>query len=146
VDSADRNTSAQSYAWNWFALHAGQRLQLVNFWLVAVAFLAAAFVQARASHLVAIAFGVSLTGVVSSLAFMKLDVRTRQLVQVAENALRSIEAAQTAAGQDEVHELVKASRLARRSCFDSYRIVIQGLQLSVAIMFLLAAAYSLISA
>jgi len=133
----------QSYAWNWFALHAGQRLQLVNFWLVAIAFLAAAFVQARASHLVAIAFGVSLTGVVSSLAFMRLDVRTRQLVQVAENALRSIEETQTAAGLDEVYELVKASYQVRRSRFDSYRVIIQGLQLCVALMFLLAAVYSL---
>src|SRR4051812_41007057 len=33
----------RTYAWNWFALHANQRLQLVNFWLVAVAFLAGAF-------------------------------------------------------------------------------------------------------
>lgn len=145
MDSADRNTNAQSYAWNWFALHAGQRLQLVNFWLVAVAFLASAFVQARSSHLVAIAFGVSVTGAVSSLAFMRLDARTRQLVQVAENALRSLEAAQTAAGLNEVHELVKASRQARGSRFDSYRVIIQGLQLSVAVMFLLAAVYSLVS-
>ena len=51
-------TEARRYAWNWFALHAGQRLQLVNFWVVAVAFLATAFVQARSFHMVAIAFGV----------------------------------------------------------------------------------------
>jgi hypothetical protein len=138
-------TNAQSYAWNWFALHAGQRLQLVNFWLVAVAFLASAFVQARASHLFAIAFGVSVTGMVSSLAFMRLDIRTRQLVQVAENALRYFETGLVTAGLDEVTELVKASHQARRSRFDSYRVIIQGLQLAVAGMFLLAAVYSLVS-
>ena len=132
----------QSYAWNWFELHAGQRLQLVNFWLVAVAFLAAAFVQAKASHLTAIAFGVSVTGAVSSLAFMRLDVRTRQLVQVAENALSVFEKGNTAAGADEAFELTKASGLARGRVFDSYRVIIQGLQISVAIMFLLAAVYS----
>lgn len=132
----------QSYAWNWFELHAGQRLQLVNFWLVAVAFLAAAFVQAKASHLTAIAFGVSVTGAVSSLAFMRLDVRTRQLVQVAENALSVFEKGNTAAGADEAFELTKASGLARGRVFDSYRVIIQGLQISVAIMFLLAAIYS----
>lgn len=71
------------YAWSWFALHAGQRLQLVNFWLVAVAFLASAYVQARSSHLFVIALGVSITGAVASLAFARLDGRTRQLVQVA---------------------------------------------------------------
>ena len=140
----DAETKAQTYAWNWFALHAGQRLQLVNFWLVAVAFLATAYVQARASHMTAIAFGVSVTGAVSSVAFMKLDVRTRQLVQVAENSLRYFEATAVAAGMDEVTELVKASHEARRSRFDSYRVIIQGLQLTVACIFVLAAVFSLI--
>lgn len=146
VESSDRDWRAQSYAWNWFALHAGQRLQLVNFWLVAVAFLASAFVQARSSHLAALAFGIAITGTVSSLAFLRLDVRTRQLVQVAENALKSIEIAQTAAGLDVVHELAHAAHRARRSRFDSYRVTIQGLQLAVAFVFLLAAIYSLASA
>ncbi len=139
----DVETKAQTYAWNWFALHAGQRLQLVNFWLVAVAFLASAYVQSRSSHMTAIAFGVSVTGVVSSVAFMRLDVRTRQMVQVAENALRHFEASAVAAGMDEVTELVKASHEARRSRFDSYRVIIQGLQLSVAGIFVLAAVFSL---
>ena len=144
MQNADSN--AQTYAWNWFALHAGQRLQLVNFWLVAVAFLASAFVQARSSHLFVVAFGVSVTGVVSSLAFVRLDIRTRQLVQVAENALQYFEKNLVAAGLDEVTELVKASHQARRSRFDSYRVIIQGLQLSVAVMFLVAAVYALVSA
>jgi hypothetical protein len=144
VDNSDKNASVQSYAWNWFALHAGQRLQLVNFWLVAISFLAAAFVQACTSHLVAIAFGVSVTGVVSSLAFMRLDARTRQLIRVAENALAAVEAAQTASGLDSVYELVKASHSARRSSLDSYRIIIQGLQACVAFMFFLAMIYSLV--
>ena len=139
----DAETKAQTYAWNWFALHAGQRLQLVNFWLVAVAFLASAYVQARSSHMTAIAFGVSVTGAVSSVAFMRLDVRTRQLVQVAENALSYFEAAGVAAGMDEVTELVKASHEIRRSRFDSYRVIIQGLQLTVACIFVLAAVFSL---
>jgi hypothetical protein len=139
----DAETKAQTYAWNWFALHAGQRLQLVNFWLVAVAFLASAYVQARSSHMTAIAFGVSVTGAVSSVAFMKLDVRTRQLVRVAENALGYFEASGVVAGLDEVTELVKASHQARRSRLDSYRVIIQGLQLTVACIFVLAAVFSL---
>ena len=142
MNDADRSALSHGYAWNWFAPHSGQRLQLVNFWLVAVAFLAAAFVQARGSHQVAIAFGVSLTGAVSSLAFMRLDVRTRQLVQVAEEALGSFEKAQTAAGVDKVFELVAASQQARTRRFDSYRVIIQGLQLTVATIFLIAAIYS----
>ena len=144
VDNAEMD--AQTYAWSWFALHAGQRLQLVNFWLVSVAFLASAFVQARSNHLVAVAVGVSVAGVVSSLAFMKLDVRTRQLVQVAENALRYFEEKRALEGLDEVTALVKASHQGNRSRLDSYRVIIQGLQFTVAILFALAAIYSLISA
>lgn len=136
---------AQTYAWNWFVLHSGQRLQMVNFWLVAVAFLAAAFVQARASHLSAVALGVAITGMVASISFMRLDVRTRQLVRVAENALRSLEEKRTAGGLDKTFELVKWSHEGRRSFLDSYRIIIQGLQLLVAFMFFLAAIYSIVS-
>jgi hypothetical protein len=136
---------AQTYAWNWFVLHSGQRLQMVNFWLVSVAFLAAAFVQARASHLSAVALGVSITGMVASLSFMRLDVRTRQLVRVAENALRSLEEKRTAGGLDQTFELVKWSHEGRHSFLDSYRVIIQSLQLLVAFMFFLAAIYSIVS-
>ena len=139
-------TNAQTYAWSWFALHAGQRLQLVNFWLISVSFLASAFVQARSNHMVAIAVGVSLAGVVSSLAFVKLDVRTRQLVQVAESALRHFEEKRALEGLDEVAELVKASHQGSRSRLDSYRVIIQGLQFTMAALFALAAIYSLVSA
>jgi maltodextrin utilization protein YvdJ len=74
---------------------------------------------------------------------MRLDARTRQLVQVAENALRVIEETQTEAGLDEIHELVKASDQVRRSWLDSYRVIIQGLQLCVSFMFFLVAVYAL---
>lgn len=136
----------QTYAWNWFALHAGQRLQLVNFWLVAVAFLASAFVQARASHLIPVAVGVSLAGAVSSLAFVRLDIRTQQLVQVAENALRHFEELLLTAGQDPSIQLVHASARIRKSRLDSYRVIIRGLQMSVAALFMLAFIYTIVTA
>jgi hypothetical protein len=141
----DPKADAQAYAWNWFALHSAQRLQLVNFWLVAVAFLAAAFVQARSNHLYAIALGVSVTGVIASLAFMRLDARTRQLVCISEEALRYLEEDRMADGLDDVTALVKASEMARHTRFDSYRILIQGLQLTVAVLFSAAAVYSLVT-
>ena len=141
----DEETEAQSYAWNWFALHSSQRMQLVNFWLVAVAFLAAAFVQAQASGLHTVALGVSLTGAVASFSFLRLDARTRLLVQIAEKALLRLEEKRTAHGTDDALELVSRSHQARRSFLDSYRVIIQGLQLMVTMMFLLAAIYSAIT-
>ncbi len=134
---------AQTYAWNWFALHAGQRLQLVNFWLVAVAFLASAYVQARASHLVAIQVGLAVTGAAASLGFMRLDRRTRQLVQVSEDALRYLETTMVEAGMNDVTELVRRAGEVSQARLDSYRIIIQGMQLLVAFLFLAAAIYSL---
>jgi hypothetical protein len=139
----DSENKAQGYAWNWFALHAGQRLQLVNFWLVAVAFLAAAFVQAHANHLTAIAIGVSATGALASLAFLRLDIRTQQLIQAAETALQLFEKELVDAGANPVIQLVQASTAARKSRLDSYRVIIRGLQLSVAVLFVLGAIYSL---
>lgn len=135
---SDPNADAQTYAWNWFALHSGQRMQLVNFWLVAVAFLGAAFVQARTGNLRPVAAGVCAIGAVASVAFAMLDARTRQLVQVAEAALRTLEEARIAAGADASTQLVSASHVARSSRVSSYRFVIQGLQIVVAVLFAVA--------
>lgn len=137
------DVEARAYAWNWFSLHAGQRLQLVNFWLVAVAFLAAAFVQSQINHLRPVAAGVAFVGAVASVAFQRLDVRTRQLSQVAEDALREFEAAWVAQGSSDLVALVARSDQPNRIRIDSYRTIIQGLQLSVAAVFMAAFIYAL---
>jgi hypothetical protein len=133
---------AQQYAWNWFALHSGQRMQLVNFWLVAVAFLGAAYVQASSSNLRPIAVGVAVAGAVASIAFALLDARTRRLVQVAEEALQRLEARETAAGTLSEARLVERAHTARRARLFSYRIVIEGLQIIVAVLFISAGVYA----
>ena len=48
---SDVKFDPQLYAWNWFALHSNQRMQFVNFWLISVVFLGAAFVAARVGSL-----------------------------------------------------------------------------------------------
>jgi hypothetical protein len=139
------NNETRAYAWNWFAMHSGQRLQLVNFWLVAVSFLAAAFVQSQISHARPIAAGVALIGALGSLAFQRLDARTRQLSQIAEDALGEFEIEWLAQGESQLIALVKRSREARRTKADSYRVIIQGLQLSVALVFTAAFIYAIAS-
>jgi hypothetical protein len=140
-----RAEELRAYAWNWFAMHAEQRLQLVNFWLVAVAFLAAAFVQSQINHARIIAAGVALIGAVASVAFQRLDIRTRQLSQIAEDALREFEDEWVAQGASGLIALVKRSHQERKSRIDSYRTIIQGLQLSVALVFMAAFIYALAS-
>jgi hypothetical protein len=42
-DPDDIAKQAREHAWNWFALHATQRMQAFNFFVVATAFLIAAY-------------------------------------------------------------------------------------------------------
>jgi len=142
-ESKQEQAAGDRYAWEWFALHSGQRLQLVNFWLVAVSFLSAAFVQAVMADLQFVAVGVGLVGAIASLAFYRLDARTRQLIQVGEKALGHFERLRRSAGEDPIASLVSQANTDRRP-IDSYRIIIQGLQIIMATLFLLASVYALL--
>jgi hypothetical protein len=134
-------TDPVGYAWNWFSLHSAQRMQMVNFWLVAVAFLGAAFVQATTSNLRVIAIGVSAAGAVCSVGFLLLDSRTRDLIRVAERALHAMETEQVMT-QQAFPQLVHRAAVARSTRLSSYRLVIEGMQATVALLFLAAGIYS----
>lgn len=126
-----------SYAWNWFSLHSAQRMQMVNFWLVAVAFLGAAFVQATTSGLSAVAVGISAAGALCSIGFLLLDRRTRDLVMVAERALRRMEDEQASA-RPTFPQLLQRADVERSTRLSSYQLLIEGLQATVAALFLIA--------
>jgi hypothetical protein len=144
-DRHNLSTESQTYAWNWFALHSGQRMQLVNFWLVAVAFFGAAFVQATTASLTVVAVGICVAGAVASVAFALLDARTRRLVQVAEAALRDLEDERALAGARPSFQLVLTAETARASRGVSYRIIIESLQITIAALFGAAALYTLLA-
>ena len=127
-----------SYAWNWFALHSGQRMQLVNFWVVAVAFLVSAFVQARANDLIFVSIGVSAAGAGTSVAFLLLDRRTRELIHAAEAALRRIEESWEATEPTSNNGLVRSAGQHQSGRLASYYPVIQGIQTIIACLFVIA--------
>ena len=137
--------SAHAYALTWFTVHSNQRMQLVNFWLVSVSFLMSGFVQAEVNHLRVVAFGIAVVGALASSAFCLLDMRTRRLILVAEKALRATEEAWAAAGVDSRAQLSLRAQEGRVSRLDSYRVVIEGLQVLVGSVFAMAALYSLLS-
>jgi hypothetical protein len=92
-DLSDSNASALTkegidHAWNWFSLHATQRLLGVNFFLIAAAFLSGTYVSALYYHLPGVAAGVSALGLVFSLAFYMLESRIRELLKAGEDALK----------------------------------------------------------
>jgi hypothetical protein len=82
----DFSDAALNHAWNWFALHAGQRMQSFNFFLIATAFLVAAYATVLKEHR-DIAVGIGILGAWISLWFNRLEQRTKQLVKAAEAAL-----------------------------------------------------------
>ena len=89
-----RDDYLHQQAWNYFALHAQQRLTTVNFYLVLATALTAAAVASFGENFefpgVRLAAGLLLS--LLSFAFWRLDFRNRELIKAAETALRALEA------------------------------------------------------
>ena len=66
-------------------------MQVVNFFILAISFVTAAYVAAMQSSLHVIAGYVAVGGAVIALSVLALEVRTRQLVEAAKGALKEIE-------------------------------------------------------
>lgn len=92
VSNLDYTKVALQHAWDWFALHAGQRMQLINFLLVSIAFLTAGYGTAMNAGRPHVAAWIAIAGEFIALAFWRLDVRTRELIRASEPALAALEA------------------------------------------------------
>jgi hypothetical protein len=83
----------RGYAWEYFKVHAQQRMSLFNFFVVfsslATTCLVATFPEKTHTHTVGAAIGILL--MVISFIFWKLDKRVRFLIKHAESALKWIE-------------------------------------------------------
>lgn len=81
------------YAWNYFKLHAGQRMSLFNFFVVMSALLTGGLVRSLNNDFeypfIGLVLGLGL--IVVSFIFWKLDQRVRYLIKLAETALKKIE-------------------------------------------------------
>lgn len=132
---------ALDHSWAWFELHASQRMNLINYFLVATAFLAAAYVGALQVDLSAIAAIICLLGVVSSVSFHRVEVRTRDLVKLGEAALDQLEAKMV--NVTGIEELMFTSRANCRSKgFTSYGWGIRALHFSTTAFFLSGLLYA----
>jgi hypothetical protein len=78
---------ALEHAWEWFSLHATQRLQSVYFFLVSTAFLSAAFVTAAKEKMFVVAGGVAVLGACIAYFFYRMERRIRTLIHAAEDAI-----------------------------------------------------------
>jgi hypothetical protein len=131
------------HAWQWFTLHANQRMQGVNFFLVATAFLTTAYVAALRSP--GVAAGVSALGAMFSLVFYRFEIRIQELVKAGERALFPSQknlAELTGLQEFKICEYVENAK----TPFTKYSIVIRTLYGSTAAGFLLAFTYAIASA
>jgi hypothetical protein len=134
--------AALDHAWAWFTVHASQRLQLVNFWIVSVAFLTTALVTTMTTKNWGIGCLVALAGALITLCFHGLERRTRQLVRAGEAALRKFQL--DLAMQASVPEMEMLSAADKPGRLGSYGDVIRVMHWSVFTAFLTAAIFALI--
>jgi hypothetical protein len=133
---------AMNHAWNWFALHAGQRMQMVNFFLLAVAFLVTGYVAALTKDLHAGAVGIGLLGAWIALSFHRLELRTKELVKAGEAAMKDFE--RRLAEKSGVQELEIVKRVEKTGKnWTSYGKVLPTLHWTIFAAFLAGSVYAL---
>jgi hypothetical protein len=131
------------HPWQWFSLHAGQRMQGVNFFLVAAAFLTGALVAALQKDNKLIAVGIGLFGVFISICFSRLDLRVRELIHGGEAAMKPLQArlAQlTGVAELRILENIECPK----NPVTKYSQIIRLLHWGSAVIFFLGALYALV--
>jgi len=128
---------ASDYAWNWFSLHAGQRMQVVNFFILASSFITTAYVAAIQKCLFLVAGFIAVGGAVIALSVFALERRTHDLVDVGRTALKELEESIAGRSQVELAKLVSETPDAKLIA-PKYGVTIGFLTLVAAGLFMLA--------
>lgn len=80
-----------TYAWNWFELHAHQRVSMFNFFILGIGVWGTVLANLYAKDLYVLALAASLVGMFICLIFLGIDCRNSTLIQMGEMALLTIE-------------------------------------------------------
>lgn len=75
---------ALSHAWGWFTVHAAQRMQSINLFLISFTVIVAGYGASFQAKNYLVSLIVAIAGIVITLAFWFLEERNRTLVKVAE--------------------------------------------------------------
>ena len=104
-----QNTSDQrQYLWNYFQLHASQRLITFNFYIVISTAMATGYmVTLEVSNIPILAVLLGFTISLLSFIFWKLDVRNKTLIKNAEEALKYLEAQTYTSGSENESRVMK---------------------------------------
>jgi hypothetical protein len=129
---------ALEHGWEWFSLHADHRMKSVHFFLISVAFLTAAYVTAlRFSH-PGVALGVSIVGILLTIAFSRIELRIRELIKASEAALKPLQATLAVRTSIEHFKLFEVVEQGKNS-LTKYSTVVGALHLIAVAMFALGA-------
>ena len=90
VDNRDRHEHLRQYIWNYFQVHADQRLTTFNFYILISTVIATGFlIVIKDMPMLALILSIML--ILLSFVFCKLDRRNRQLIRNAEDGLKYLE-------------------------------------------------------
>jgi hypothetical protein len=131
---------ALDHGWSWFALHAAQRMQTFNFFLIATAFLVAAYASLLDKDRWA-ATVIALLGGWIAFWFTRLDIRTKQLVEAGEAVLRSSQKNLAQKTETSQIEIVQSVERPVRGTW-TYSVIIPVIEWTVVAVFVLCAIYA----
>lgn len=131
---------AFDHAWNWFCVHAAQRMQSFNYFLISAAFLIAAYGSLLDKfHWAALIVGA--VGAWISFWFVRLDNRTLQLIEAGRNALKPFQS--RLAKETNIPALAIIENVSTNiDGASSYTTVIHTIEWTMVGVFLAAAAYA----
>lgn len=129
-----------NHAWQWFTLHATQRLQAVYFFLLAAAFLSTSYVAAL--RFPGVAVGISALGALFSLVFYRFEMRIQELIKASEKPLYTAQGELARLTDVPSFEICDTVENAKRP-FTKYSIVIRTLYASTGLGFLVGFVYAI---
>ncbi len=93
LSEPSKSEKAFQYAWDWFSYHATQRLNAFNFFLIIMGFVVVGYSTSMGlgQKGLLLGFFLGLFGVLTSIAFIILDIRNEELVNCGRNALDKLE-------------------------------------------------------
>lgn len=110
----------QEYAWGWFEYHAGQRLVAFRYFLILLGILALGLGNSLKAGNVSLATWIALAAALISGAFLMLEIRNEQLVNVGRAALSKLEDSEDL--QNAPPELKLFHADSKRSLFVSHKL------------------------
>lgn len=137
--------TALTHSQSWVELHANQRQNLLNFFLVAIAFLFNAYVGALSGHRYTLAAVISLLGAAISLSFTLMDLRNRDLTRAGEIAMRDLENCLARTHNMPTLRIMEAIDKPKHPWLSMGKLI-RAIHIAVGVVFLGATIYALIAA